>query len=131
MSSFFSVPGAQKKRKRDNDGPAPKRPARPRPAKPKAAPKKRVERDEEISGSDSESGLAEDDVVDVSGSESDEDNHDETAAQKRLRLATQYLSQVREEVEATGWDAEEIVRRSLLRRRDTGASLIIFLICGN
>ncbi|KAI0120043.1 WD40 repeat-like protein [Nemania sp. FL0031] len=116
MSSFFSIPGAQKKRKRDNDGPVSKRPARPRPAKPKAAPKKRVERDEEISGSDSESGLAEDEDVEVSGSESDEDDHDETAAQKRLRLATQYLSRVREEVEATGWDAEQIDKDMIAAR---------------
>ncbi|KAI1131951.1 WD40 repeat-like protein [Nemania abortiva] len=116
MSSFFSIPGAHKKRKRDNDGPASKRPARPRPAKPKAAPKKRVERDEEISGSDSESGLAEDEDVEVSGSESDEDDRDETAAQKRLRLATQYLSRVREEVEATGWDAEQIDKDMIAAR---------------
>ncbi|KAJ8126661.1 hypothetical protein O1611_g6979 [Lasiodiplodia mahajangana] len=116
MSSFFSIPGAQKKRKRDSDGPTSRRPARPRPAKPKATPKKRVERDEEISGSDSESGLAEDEDVEVSGSESDEDDHDETAAQKRLRLATQYLSRVREEVEATGWDAEQIDKDMIAAR---------------
>ncbi|RWA04633.1 hypothetical protein EKO27_g10468 [Xylaria grammica] len=57
MSSFFSVPGAQKKRKRDNDGASGKRSTRPRPTtKPQAALKKRVERgddDEITSGSDS------------------------------------------------------------------------------
>ncbi len=116
MSSFFSIPGAQKKRKRGNDGAAGKRPARPRPTtKPQAAPKKRVERDEEISsGSDSESEPAEE--VDVSASESDEHEDGETAAQKRLRLASEYLSRVREEVEATGWDAEQIVSTLLSRR---------------
>jgi ribosomal RNA-processing protein 9 len=114
MSSFFSVPGAHKKRKRDHDGPSTKRPARParsaqsRPAKPQAAPKKQVERDEEISGSDSEFDSAEE--VDEPVSESEESDRDETAAQKRLRLASQYLEKVRDEVEATGWDAEEIVR---------------------
>ncbi|KAI0408157.1 WD40 repeat-like protein [Xylaria palmicola] len=118
MSSFFSVP-SQKKRKRDNDGPASKRPARPRPTtKPQAAPKKRVERDEEISsGSDSDLGSepAEDD--DVSAAESDESEHEnETAAQKRLRLASQYLSRVREEVEATGWDAEQIDKDMIAAR---------------
>ncbi|RYC55596.1 hypothetical protein CHU98_g10611 [Xylaria longipes] len=124
MSSFFSIPGAQKKRKRDNDGPASKRPARPRPptTKSQAAPKKRVERveraerDDEISsGSDLESGSepAEDEDVDVSESD---DDHDETAAQKRLRLASQYLSQVREEVEATGWDAEQIDKDMIAAR---------------
>lgn len=111
MSSFFSIPGAQKKRKRDSDGPTSKRPARPRrPTKPQATPKKRVERDEEISGSDSDLEPGEDVDVPASESDEDEDERDETAAQKRLRLATQYLSQVREEVEATEWDAEQIVR---------------------
>lgn len=121
MSSFFSVPGAQKKRKRDNDGAAGRRISRPRPTtKPQAAPKKRVERverDEEISSeSDSEPQAADD--VDGSASESDEDDKDETAAQKRLRLASEYLSRVRQEVEATGWDAEEIVRMLLSRPCD-------------
>ncbi|KAI0490736.1 WD40 repeat-like protein [Xylaria cf. heliscus] len=123
MSSFFSIPGAQKKRKRENEGPARKRPARPRPTtKPKsqAAPRKQVaraERDDEISsGSDAESGSepAEDEDVDVS--ESDDDDHDETTAQKRLRLASQYLSRVREEVEATGWDAEQIDKDMIAAR---------------
>ncbi|KAI1199565.1 WD40 repeat-like protein [Nemania serpens] len=117
MSSFFSIPGAQKKRKRDSDGPTSKRPARPRrPTKPQAAPKKRVERDEEISGSDSDLEPGED--VDVPASEPDESEgeRDETAAQKRLRLATQYLSRVREEVEATEWDAEQIDKDMIAAR---------------
>ncbi|TGJ86478.1 hypothetical protein E0Z10_g2298 [Xylaria hypoxylon] len=120
MSSFFSIPGAQKKRKRDNDGTVGKRPARPRPTtKPQAAPKKqkRVERDDDdeiSSGSDSGSDPAED--VDVSASESDEGENGETAAQKRLRLASEYLSQVREEVEATGWDAEQIDKDMIAAR---------------
>ncbi|KAI3323122.1 WD40 repeat-like protein [Xylariaceae sp. AK1471] len=122
MSSFFSVPGAQKKRKRDHDGPASKRLARPRPAKPQASMKKKVERDDEISGSDSESEPAED--VEASASDSGESEHDETAAQKRLRLASQYLSRVREEVEATGWDAEQIDKDMIAARleEDLGES---------
>ncbi|KAF2969809.1 hypothetical protein GQX73_g3735 [Xylaria multiplex] len=119
MSSFFSIPGAQKKRKRDNDGAVGKRPARPRPTtKSQVAPKKRVERvddDDEISsGSDSGSQPAEDD--DAFESESDESDNDETAAQKRLRLASEYLSRVREEVEATGWDAEQIDKDMIAAR---------------
>ncbi|KAI1754421.1 WD40-repeat-containing domain protein [Xylaria castorea] len=120
MSSFFSIPGAQKKRKRDNDGPTSKRPARPRPTtKSQPAPKKRIERaerDDEISsGSDAESGSEPAEDEDVDASESDDD-HDETAAQKRLRLASQYLSRVREEVEATGWDAEQIDKDMIAAR---------------
>lgn len=117
MSSFFSIPGAQRKRKRENDGPVGRKPTRPRPttkSRPAAAPKKKVERDEDISsGSESEREPAED--IDVSASDSDSDEAGETAAEKRLRLASQYLSRVREEVEATGWDAEQIVRKSQLR----------------
>ncbi|KAJ3578680.1 hypothetical protein NPX13_g1886 [Xylaria arbuscula] len=116
MSSFFSVPGAQKKRKRDNDGAAGRRTARPRPTtKPQAAPKKRVEQDEEIS-SESDSDPQSADDVEGSASESDEDDKDETAAQKRLRLASEYLSRVRQEVEATGWDAEEIDKDMIAAR---------------
>ncbi|KAI0199077.1 WD40 repeat-like protein [Astrocystis sublimbata] len=125
MSSFFSIPGAQKKRKRDNDGPANRRSARPRPAaKAQPAPRKRVERaerdnDDEISsGSDAESGsepAASDADADASASD-DDDDRDETAAQKRLRLASQYLSRVREEVEATGWDAEQIDKDMIAAR---------------
>ncbi|KAI2643481.1 WD40 repeat-like protein [Xylaria nigripes] len=110
MSSFFSVPKVQNKRKRDHDGPARKTQSQPRHAvKSRPAPKKRVEReedDEEISQSDSESEPADD--VENSASESDESDREETAAQKRLRLASQYLSRVRDEVKATGWDAEQI-----------------------
>ncbi|KAI0398242.1 WD40 repeat-like protein [Xylariaceae sp. FL0594] len=120
MSSFFSVPGAQKKRKREHDGPSSKRPARPgrpaqsRPAKQQAAPKKQIEQDEEISGSDSELDSAAE--VDDPVSESEESDRDETAAQKRLRLATQYLEKVRDEVEATGWDAEQIDKDMIAAR---------------
>ncbi|KAI0540964.1 WD40-repeat-containing domain protein [Xylaria digitata] len=119
MSSFFSIPGAQKKRKRDNDGAAGKRPARPRPTtKSQAAPKKRVERDDDddeiSSGSESGSQPAEDNDAFESGS--DESDNDETAAQKRLRLASEYLSRVREEVEATGWDAEQIDKDMIAAR---------------
>ncbi|GAW12632.1 hypothetical protein ANO14919_020020 [Xylariales sp. No.14919] len=118
MSSFFSVPGAQKKRKRDNDGASGKRSTRPRPTtKPQAALKKRVERgddDEITSGSDSGFERAED--ADAYTSESDEGENEETAAQKRLRLASEYLSRVREEVEATGWDAEQIDKDMIAAR---------------
>ncbi|KAI1180944.1 WD40 repeat-like protein [Nemania sp. FL0916] len=122
MSSFFSIPGSHKKRKRDHDGSANRRPARPRrpgpTSQPRAAAPKRVERDEEISESDSDLEAAEDEDANASVSEEDEDEdeRDETAAQKRLRLATQYLSRVREEVEATGWDAEQIDKDMIAAR---------------
>jgi ribosomal RNA-processing protein 9 len=133
MSSFFTAPGAQKKRKRPAATEAPKKrlattkapskPASRGPAKLAALPKKKaIERDESISGSDLESDESGDDVRDRSGSEagSDEsDNEGETAAEKRLRLAQRYLEKTRKEVELEdeyAFDAEEIDRDLLAER---------------
>ncbi|KAI1468484.1 WD40 repeat-like protein [Daldinia caldariorum] len=120
MSSFFSVPGAQKKRKRAPaiDGPK-KRVATTKtsktPSKPAPTPRKRVERDESISGSESES---EDGVEqpDAPGSDSESENEGETAAEKRLRLAERYLENVRQEVDETGFNAEDIDRDIIATR---------------
>ncbi|KAI1096857.1 WD40 repeat-like protein [Rostrohypoxylon terebratum] len=137
MSSFFTIPGAQKKRKRapatelpkkriatSKYPKAPSRPAKPikiaKPAKPAKsvptpAPKKRVERDESISGSDSESEAEPGDLeAPESGSESEDEG--ETAAEKRLRLAERYLDNVRQEVDETGFDAEDIDRDIIAER---------------
>ncbi|KAI1805521.1 WD40 repeat-like protein [Daldinia bambusicola] len=120
MSSFFTVPGAQKKRKRAPviDGPK-KRVATTKtsktPSKPAPTPRKRVERDESISGSDSES----DDGIeqpDAPGSDSESENEGETAAEKRLRLAERYLENVRQEVDETGFNAEDIDRDIIATR---------------
>ncbi|KAI8965658.1 WD40 repeat-like protein [Daldinia sp. FL1419] len=120
MSSFFTAPGALKKRKRApaTDGPK-KRVATTKssktPSKPAPAPRKRVERDESISGSDSES----DEVVagpDAPGSDSESENEGETAAEKRLRLAERYLENVRQEVDETGFNAEDIDRDIIATR---------------
>ncbi|KAL2134472.1 hypothetical protein VTI74DRAFT_118 [Chaetomium olivicolor] len=133
MSSFFTAPGAQKKRKRPSAAEAPKKrlattktssnSASNAPTKTAGAPKKKaIERDESISGSDLESGESGDEFHDRSGSEgaSDEsDNEGETAAEKRLRLAQRYLEKTRKEVELEdeyAFDAEEIDRDLLAER---------------
>lgn len=133
MSSFFSVPGAQKKRKRA-DGPeqskkriapsksskgAPARPAKPGPAN--AGARKRAERDESISGSSDSDEGGEDDFEGVShdGSQSDASDSDgevETAAEKRLRLAEQYLENIKEHVDEAGFDAADIDRDLIAER---------------
>ena len=64
--------------------------------------------DEEIESTESEGSKAED-----SGSESDED---ETAAERRLKLAERYLDNIREEVDEAGFDAEEIDRDLIAER---------------
>jgi ribosomal RNA-processing protein 9 len=91
MSSFFTLPASQKKRKRQT-------------------------RDESISGSDISDDDAPDD--DFSGSESeDEELKNEDPAAKRIRLAEQYLANTQKEVlELGGFDAAE-VDQELLRGR--------------
>ncbi|KAJ5281595.1 hypothetical protein N7478_006967 [Penicillium angulare] len=114
MSSFFTVPASQRKRKRDD-----------RPAT--TATKKRGgdgdgsktqrprEREESISGSD----LDEDDEIasGISGDDSESDSDDgETAADRRLKLAERYLDNVREEVDEVGFNAEDIDRDLIAER---------------
>ncbi|KAF7545170.1 hypothetical protein G7Z17_g9390 [Cylindrodendrum hubeiense] len=118
MSSFFTVPGAQKKRKR----PAGPEPPKKRLAGSKSAAKgsskaagptkKRVERDESISGSDSEDDESNDDASiaeEVADNDSSEEE-EETAAERRLRLAERYLENVKEHVDEAGFDAADIDR---------------------
>lgn len=135
MSSFFTVPGSGKKRKRPaapTSSEATKKrrattskPARrgPTTAKPASAPKKQqkpVGRDESISGSDSEDFDEDDELQgpeEESGDESDaSDGKDLTAAERRLRLAERYLANVREEVDEVGFDAADLDRDLIAER---------------
>ncbi|KAI0123515.1 WD40-repeat-containing domain protein [Xylariales sp. AK1849] len=125
MSSFFTVPGAQK-RKRDSTQEGPKKrfattkstargPSKPvKSAKAAPAPKRRERDDESISGSDSESedALADDDIQE-SGSDSEKEG--ETAAEKRLRLAERALDNIKQEV-VVGFDAEDVDRDIIAER---------------
>ncbi|KAK1599551.1 WD domain-containing protein [Colletotrichum navitas] len=133
MSSFFTIPGANKKRKRTDAPAAPKKriaaskSSNRAPPKSSAAPKgkrsavaaapaskKRSERDdddESISGSDSD----EEDIVSAAeesdnGSSEDDGVAGETAAERRLRLAERYLENVKQQVDEVGFDAAEIDR---------------------
>jgi ribosomal RNA-processing protein 9 len=120
MSSFFTVP-AQKKRKRtDATEPAKKRIAKTTSRDPK--PARNPQRDESISGSDDESDDGPRDTF-FEGKEAegdsfseDEGDDEETAAEKRLRLAERYLENIREEVDEVGFDAEEIDRDLIAER---------------
>ncbi|KAJ5725711.1 uncharacterized protein N7483_007068 [Penicillium malachiteum] len=116
MSSFFTVPASQRKRKRDDRAAAPTTKKRGVDAKNDGAKAQQPrEREESISGSD----LDEDDVIDsaISGDESDSDSDDgETAADRRLKLAERYLDNVREEVDEVGFDAEQIDRDLIAER---------------
>ena len=122
MSSFFTVPASQRKRKRQ-DGPRP--PSAPRKDRTKAGaavpaarqPRKEVD-DESISGSDSDEARPQRRAASVE-SEASDSAGDETAAERRLKLAERYLESIRAEVgqdQEVGFDAEEIDRELIAAR---------------
>ncbi|KAL3481655.1 WD40-repeat-containing domain protein [Aspergillus californicus] len=118
MSSFFTLPASQRKRKREDRSGAPATKKRSVDADGDVrnkSGKRNAERDESISGSDDE------DIQGVAARASDEDSSSEsdegeTAADRRLKLAERYLDNVRDEVDDYGFDAEEIDRDLIAER---------------
>lgn len=111
MSSFFTLPASQKKRKRPQASDQP-------PAKRSAVSKRRETRDESISGSDSEDDapIARNEAYEGSDSE-DEEFENEDPAAKRIRLAEQYLANAQKEVlEDVGFDAAEVDAENIRNR---------------
>lgn len=117
MSSFFTVPASQRKRKRDDRNAAPGTKKRGADAKNDSAGDRRAqEREESISGSDSDED-GNDIVSGGSGEESESDSEDgETAGDRRLKLAERYLDNIREEVDDVGFDAAEIDKDLIAER---------------
>jgi len=125
MSSFFTKPKSENKRKRSDTNELPKKRFAPsktsRESRSATAPRPRKpQRDESISGSDDESDEAHRDEsaerdLDQSSSE---DDGEETAAEKRLRLAERYLENTRQDIvdEIGGFDAAQIDRDLLAER---------------
>src|SRR5262245_43675332 len=109
MSSFFTIPASQRKRKREDRTGAPASKKRGVIKKgnryAKRLGNKQRDRDGSITSSASENGEGlegtQGSVGEASESEPDEV---ETAAERRLRLAERYLENIREEVDATGFD---------------------------
>ncbi|KAI9930907.1 hypothetical protein ASPWEDRAFT_167138 [Aspergillus wentii DTO 134E9] len=121
MSSFFTVPASQRKRKRDDRAAAPGSKKRGVDGKGESRAKgggRSRDREESISGSDSEENENADSVASgESGSESGSESEDgETAAERRLKLAERYLDNVRDEVDVAGFDAAEIDRDLIAER---------------
>ncbi|KAI9818130.1 MAG: pre-rRNA processing protein [Pycnora praestabilis] len=122
MSSFFTTPASQRKRKRTDTASAPA--ASKRNATINSAPRlsrkasNREDADGSISGSESENDLGprkESELEDEEGS-SESDNEDETAAERRLRLAERYLDNIKGDVEDYGFDAVEIDKDLIAER---------------
>jgi ribosomal RNA-processing protein 9 len=119
MSSFFTTPASQRKRKRTEGASETQKKRRNLASKGREAPNgpdrtRRQERDESISGSESEESDLRDalDEGDLSSSE----DEGETAAGRRLRLAERYLETIKEQVDTTGFDAAEIDRDLIAER---------------
>ncbi|KAF9884165.1 pre-rRNA processing protein [Aspergillus nanangensis] len=119
MSSFFTQPASQRKRKRDDRVGAPaskKRGVHADGDSNTKGSRRPREREESISGSD----LDEDELSAVSGLEEEESGSEsddgETAADRRLKLAERYLENVRDEVDDYGFDAAEIDRDLIAER---------------
>lgn len=113
MSSFFTLPASQAKRKRVKDRSSNDRPARRKPSQSKKP------RDESISGSDisdDDRAVGDDDEGDASDLDGD-DFADEVPSAKRLRLAEQYLANTQREIlDEAGFDAADIDAENLATR---------------
>src|SRR5947208_4882116 len=102
MSSFFTTPASQRKRKRPGTDISSKGTGRSgkstqkAPAAKEGRPSKRPLGEDEDISSDSDVDGAGDDLAGAEESEV-ESLQDETAAEKRLRLAQQYLDNIRAE----------------------------------
>lgn len=121
MSSFFTLPASQRKRKRTEGVPASASKGRntnPKSTKRQKVVPSRPVRDESISGSDSDDdegpsgGIEAKEDGDSSGTE----HENETVAERRLRLAEQYLDSLKEEVDEVGFDAADIDRDIIAER---------------
>lgn len=116
MSSFFTLPSSQKKRKRApaDSNPAPQR--RPERSSNTRPSKRRDTRDESVSSGDDDDIASDAGTVDLDASSSESEIEGEDAAGKRTRLAERYLENTRAEILAEGFDAKDIDAELLAER---------------
>jgi ribosomal RNA-processing protein 9 len=131
MSSFFTLPASQRKRKREDRVAAPgskKRGVAVNGDSHGKQSSQRQERDESISGSESEDdqGSVESGLSDEDGDTSEDSEQGETGADRRLKLAERYLDNIREEVDEVGFDAAEIDRDLIAERLKEDVVCIYF-----
>lgn len=120
MSSFFTLPASQRKRKRENAAPGKARKRREVGrgdaqdlVEEQTRRKGRPVRDDSISGSESEDEAQPDSDAEESEATSEEG---ETAAERRVRLAQRYLDNIKQEIDETGFDAEDLDRDLIAQR---------------
>jgi ribosomal RNA-processing protein 9 len=114
MSSFFTTPASQRKRKRPDANSTVPRKRNPTASQSRAPA--RTEREDSITESESSDGERANAFEDDDESETSDDEN-ETAAEKRLRLAQRYLDNIRGEVEEeVGFDAEQIDKDLIAER---------------
>ena len=112
MSSFFTLPASQRKRKRADDRSG--KPSKRRGTEQIEGAGERTERrptkardqtrDDSISGSESE-----DEVEPETPEESEASSEEgENATERRVRLAQRYLNNIKEDIEETGFDAQDL-----------------------
>jgi ribosomal RNA-processing protein 9 len=112
MSSFFTLPASQRKRKRPDGAssrPTKRRGVEKSAARTESSARKQTrpredEREDSVSGSDSEDEN-EPETPEESEASSEEG---ETAAERRVRLAQRYLDNLKEEVDEVGFDAKDL-----------------------
>ena len=111
MSSFFTTPKSLKKRKREDATGSPNS-KRIKAGASRSKKDKAGKDDSEVSGSD-------DDLEDPQADGHESSSEDETAAERRLRLAEQYLEKIKGETQDAneiGFDAEDIDRDLIAER---------------
>lgn len=120
MSSFFTLPASQRKRKREDRVAAPgskkRSVAANRGSDEESSRRKSQKDDESISGSDYEDVEEDISESEVSGDESSESDEGETAAERRLKLAERYLENLKEQVDEAGFDAADLDRDLIAER---------------
>ena len=122
MSSFFTVPASQRKRKRENAAPGKARKrqerdgndARDTEVQTRRGGRQARDRDDEsISGSDTDNEAQS--YTDASESEATSEEG-EIGAERRVRLAQRYLDNIKQEIDVTGFDAEDLDKDLIAQR---------------
>lgn len=116
MSTFFTLPTSQRKRKRpQNSDPSPFK----RSALTKRKPQGKYTEDDESIPSDEDSDAGPPGTPGSEDASSDDEDVAETAAERRLKLAEQYLENIRQEVgeeQEVGFDAADVDRELIAAR---------------